>query len=107
MRAPTTKLAEFVSTLDLSDIPSTTIELVTQHSLDTIAGFFAGCRVPEALTVCQLPTKSTACWAGRAAMLSHAAESDPIHSNTTICAGAVAITVMLGGARALAVDGPY
>ena len=106
MTAPTTKLAEFVSTLDLSDIPPTTIELVTQHSLDTIAGFFAGCRVQEALTVCQLLPNTTACWAGRAAMLARAAESDPIHSNTTICAGAVAITAMLGAARELAVDGP-
>ena len=56
MTAPATNLAKFVATLDLSEIPPTTIALVTQHTLDTITGFFAGCSVPEALTVCQLPS---------------------------------------------------
>ncbi len=106
MNAPTSELAAFVSTLDLSEIPSKTIERVTQHALDTMAGFFAGCRVPEALSICRLTTETTPWWAGKAAMLSHGAESDPIHGATTICAGAVAIPAMLGAAKDSAVDGP-
>jgi 2-methylcitrate dehydratase PrpD len=105
MTEPTTLLAEFVSTLELHAIPSAAVDLAGQHTLDTLAGLCAGLDVPEALCVCRLAPRTAAGWAGNVAMLSHAAESDPIHGATTICAGAIAIPAVLGTAREISIDG--
>lgn len=64
--------------------------LVVQHMVDTLAGMFASAAIPEATSVLKLLGDSRAERAGKAAMLAHAAESDPIHAGTTICAGLVA-----------------
>lgn len=106
MTLPTTALAEFVASLTLSNIPMRTAKRTMQHTLEVIAGVATGCAVPEAVSVRSLMPGSTAGWAGTVAMFSHAAEWDPIHGNTAICAGAVTIPAVLGVARAQKVDGP-
>ena len=106
MTPHTTALARFVATLDISDLPDRTIESAIQQTFEVCAGLFTGLSVPEATTIRRVLSSSTAGWAGEVAMLSHAAEWDPIHSRTAVCAAAVTVPVVLGIAKERDVDGP-
>lgn len=106
MPSPTEELAEFLSALDGSAAPAAVSALVSQHVLDIIAGIYAGLGVAEATSVAALITHDDAASCGKLAMLSHAAESDPIHAGTTVCAGLIAVPPALlfspDGATAIA-----
>jgi 2-methylcitrate dehydratase PrpD len=106
MVSPTEQLAEFVAGIEARTLPEPVRLLVIQHTADTLAGMFASAAIPEATSVLKLLGNSKAESAGKAAMLAHAAESDPIHAGTTICAGLVAIPPALlfsaDGATAMA-----
>jgi 2-methylcitrate dehydratase PrpD len=91
MDSPTENLAAFVSDLDIEAVPSEIPGLVSQHVLDVIAGVYASIGIPEAASVAAILGNDDAAAAGSIAMLAHAAESDPIHAGTTICAGLVAV----------------
>lgn len=91
MPSPTKELAEFVSALDAGAVPTPVSALVSQHILDVIAGMYAGTGVTEAQSVAALTAHDDAALCGKLAMLSHAAESDPIHAGTTVCAGLIAV----------------
>jgi 2-methylcitrate dehydratase PrpD len=91
MESPTQDLATFVSALDARSFPSGLCSLVSQHVLDIIAGIYASTGIPQATSVAAILGDDDAAVAGRVAMLAHAAESDPIHAGTTICAGLVAV----------------
>ena len=91
MASPTEELAEFVSALNASAVPPAMSALVSQHVLDIIAGIYTGCGVAEAASVAPLIAHDDAAFCGKLAMLSHAAESDPIHAGTTVCAGLIAV----------------
>jgi 2-methylcitrate dehydratase PrpD len=106
MPSSTDELAVFVSALNDGVLPSTICELVSQHVLDVIAGIYAGTRIVEAISVAALTANDDAALCGKLAMLSHAAESDPIHAGTTICAGLITVPPALifspDGATAIA-----
>ncbi|MDA1323861.1 MAG: MmgE/PrpD family protein [Proteobacteria bacterium] len=106
MGSPTEQLAEFVTGIDADSLPEPVRLLVIQHTADTFAGMFASAAIPEATSVLKLLGNSNAEIAGKAAMLAHAAESDPIHAATTMCAGLVAVPPALlfspNGATAIA-----
>jgi len=91
MDSPTEDLAAFVSTLDIGSVPRAACDIAAQHVLDVIAGVYASTGIPEAASVAAIMGNDDAAAAGRIAMLAHAAESDPIHAGTTICAGLIAI----------------
>ena len=106
MTPHTTALARFVATLDISDLPDRTIEGAIQQTFEVCTGLFTGLSVPEAVAIRPLLSTSTAGWAGDVAMLSHAAEWDPIHSRTAVCAAAITIPAVLSIAKERDVDGP-
>jgi len=91
MASPTDQLAQFVAGIEAQSLPEPVRALVIQHILEILAGMFAGAAIPEAASILRLPGDSDPEIAGKAAMLAHAAESDPIHAGTTICAGLAAI----------------
>jgi 2-methylcitrate dehydratase PrpD len=91
MSTPTKRLSEFIATIDIDTVPSNVTAVVPQHCLEVIAGTYAGADIPEAITVANLYSDDVADLAGKFAMVSHAAESDPIHAGTTICAGLIAV----------------
>jgi 2-methylcitrate dehydratase PrpD len=91
MDSPTEDLATFVSALDMGSVSPALCGLVSQHVLDVLAGVYASMDIPEAASVATIMGSDNAAAAGRIAMLSHAAESDPIHAGTTICAGLIAV----------------
>ena len=102
----TSELAEFTAELDGNALPPAIGALVSQHVLDVLAGFHAGLSIPEAISVATLTADGPAAFCGRLAMQCHAAESDPIHSGTTLCAGLIAVPPALmfspDGATAIA-----
>jgi 2-methylcitrate dehydratase PrpD len=91
MISPTSDLAAFVSDLGARQYSCTVRDLASQHVLDVLAGVYASSRIPEAASVAAVLGNDEAAVAGRIAMLAHAAESDPIHAGTTICAGLVSV----------------
>lgn len=99
MDRPTTPLADFAASLDSAALPSSVRTLAVQHTLDAIAGMYASAGIPEARSVCSILGGSEAETAGKLAMLAHAAESDPIHARTTLCAGLIAVPPALVIAR--------
>jgi 2-methylcitrate dehydratase PrpD len=90
MSAPTAALAGFTASLETAALPAAIRALATQHVLDTVAGMYASADIPEARSVCNAFAGSDAETAGKLGMLTHAAESDPIHAGTTLCAGLIA-----------------
>ena len=106
MVSPTDQLAEFVAGIDTQSLPEPIQALVIQHILEVLAGIFASTEIPEATSILRLLGNSGSEIAGKAAMMAHAAESDPIHAGTTICPGLVAIPPALlfspDGATAIA-----
>jgi len=107
---PTAQLARFLADLTNGGIPAAVEEIARRHLLDVLAGLFAGRGVPEMETLLAhvaatapgeacIPATSRRCAApaaaGATAALCHAAESDPIDSGTTICAGAVTVPAAL------------
>ena len=91
MPSPTEELAEFLCALDGDAVAPAVSALVSQHILDIMAGIHAGLGVAEAASVAALITPDGAGLCGKLAMFSHAAESDPIHAATTLCAGLAAV----------------
>lgn len=106
MASPTDQLANFIAGIEAQSLPDPIRALVAQHILEIVSGIFASATIPEALRVLPLFGDSGAEVAGKAAMMAHAAESDPIHAGTTVCAGLVAIPPALlfspDGATAIA-----
>lgn len=93
--SPTTRLADFTAGIDTRALPEQVRQLVVQHVLEILAGMFAGADIPEAASILRLAGDDDPAMAGKAAMLAHAAESDPIHAATTLCAGLTAIPLAL------------
>lgn len=91
MSKPSTTLADFAARLETAALPEAIRARATQHVLDTVAGIYASVDIPEARSVCAALGGSDAETAGKLAMLAHAAESDPIHAGTTLCAGLIAV----------------
>ena len=91
MASPTDQLAKFVAGIDAASLPEPVGALVSQHILEILAGMYASTSIPEATSILRLLGNSDSETAAKAAMLAHAAESDPIHAGTTICAGLVAV----------------
>lgn len=87
----TEDLADFVASLDIGSVPPVVSRVAAQHVLDVIAGVYASTGIPEAESVVAIMGDGDAAAAGRVAMLAHAAESDPIHAGTTLCAGLIAV----------------
>jgi 2-methylcitrate dehydratase PrpD len=106
MVSPTSSLAQFISGIEAQSPPESVQGLVRQHVLDVMAGVFAGVGIAEARSVLAILGDSDAEIAGKVAMVAHAAESDPIHTGTTVCAGLVAVPPALlfspDGATAIA-----
>lgn len=120
MTAPTMELAQFIAGLDGARLPEEIRSKAAQHVLDILAGMFAGLPVPEAAAVLdwfaaqgrgetEIPgterRTSGPAAAAAMAMLSHAAESDPIHAPTVLCAGAVTVPAALALAQTVPVSG--
>ena len=99
MNTSTEEIATFVSGLDANSLPDRLVEVTSQHVLEVIAGVFAGSPTPEAVQINGILGHDEGSRTGAIAMLSHAAESDPIHAETTICAGLIAIPPALMFAR--------
>lgn len=91
MTLATSQLADFVSALDARSLPDSVRATTAQHILDVIAGVFASTGIPEAVSVREALDDGAAATAGKFAMMAHAAESDPIHTGTTICAGLISV----------------
>jgi 2-methylcitrate dehydratase PrpD len=87
----TKQLAEFIATINSDALPSSVRACVEQHCLEVIAGVYAGADISEAKTVANLFGNDIPDLAAKFAMKAHAAESDPIHAGTTICAGLIAV----------------
>ena len=91
MFSPTSQLSEFVSGIEVQSLPEAVRILVCQHLLDVIAGIFASADIPEAISIRRLLGNNDPEVVGKIAMMAHAAESDPIHAGTTVCAGLIAV----------------
>lgn len=91
MTLPTEQFAVFLSHIDARSLPMPVCARVSQHVLDVIAGLFAGTGIAEAKQVLPLLGDSVPDVAGKVAMLAHAAEADPIHAETALCAGMIAV----------------
>lgn len=91
MSSPTKDLSAFVAAIDGHGIPASVADSVSQHVLEVLAGAYAGLDVEEAMSVAALGPGDEAARCGKFAMLCHAAESDPTHAATTLCAGLIAV----------------
>jgi 2-methylcitrate dehydratase PrpD len=87
----TNRLAEFIATINSDALPPSVRTQVGQHCFEVIAGVYAGADISEAKTVSNLFGNDIPDLAAKFAMKAHAAESDPIHAGTTICAGLIAV----------------
>jgi 2-methylcitrate dehydratase PrpD len=102
-----------------SAVPSAPRTAVAQHTLEILASLFAGAQLAEMQPVLRIlarpdgqvvvPATTTrselSLAAGATAALAHAAEFDPIHAPTVICAAAVTIPVALALAQTINIPG--
>ncbi|MEE8334577.1 MAG: MmgE/PrpD family protein, partial [Alphaproteobacteria bacterium] len=117
---PTRRIATFLAGLESNAIPEPVRRAALQQTLEIITGLFAGLDVAEMAALLDhfshaepaealIPAtgfrRERSAAAGAAAALSHAAESDPIHAGTAICAAAVSVPVALVLAQNSAVSG--
>lgn len=115
------QFADFLGSLDRdSVIPGALRAAVAQHTLEILAGLFAGAEMTEVQPVLSSHERpygdvvvpatfvrsEPSLAAGAAAALSHAAELDPIHARTVICPAAVTIPAALALAQTIRISGP-
>lgn len=117
---PTQRLAAFLADLRPETLPETVRDAALQQILEIMTGLFAGLEVAEMAALLEYfggtePAEALipgtglrgerSAAAGAAAALAHAAEGDPIHAGTAICAAAVTVPVALTLAQGGAVTG--
>jgi len=118
--SPTRMLARFLAGLDPESLPDSVRNAALQQTLEILSGLFAGREVAEMAALldrlghappAEALIPGTALGAGRAmaagaaAALAHAAEGDPIHAGTAICAPALAVPAALVLAQGGGVSG--